>query len=709
MRVPYEWLREFVDIKASPQEVAKRLTMVGFEVESTESVSDDVTFEVNVTPNRPDCLSIVGIAREVSAAFDIPLKIPNTEIKEVLPLSDFSVEVLNPELCNRYTGMLIKGVTVSDSPEWIKSRLKKCGIRVINNVVDITNYVLLEFGHPLHAFDADTLSGKKVVVATVDAFKKRQRTSQPLPSLLKEGVEVNTEDRVIIKTLDGVERQIPMESLLIWDDEKPIAIAGIMGSSETEVSDKTKNVFLESAYFEPTSVRRTSKRLNLTSESSYRFERGTDIEFLENALRRAALMIREIAGGTIHQIIDVYPVKYVPEPIEVRYERINRILGTDLSNTEILEIMNRLSIKTEDKGDTFIVYPPTFRRDIRNSSDIAEEIARSYGYERIPTTMPRSPLSSVRFNKRTMNINRIKEAMRKSGFVEAINYSFMSLSDLDMIAIPEDDKRRNTVAIKNPLSQKESLLRTTLTPALIENLKHNLYRGIKDIRIFEISRVFNNIGKPLPLEELRLAGVLYKGKPPSLWKEDAQGFFIAKGAIESIFEDLKIKVYSFLPSAEPFLHRGSGADIYASDSYIGYIGRCSPEIVERIGLKKQNEEIVVFELNVDTLLTLIPDSISYTPIPKYPYVERDVAIMVDEHLKVSTIKEIITGFPSEFIEEVSVFDLYKGGNIPVGKKSIAFNIRYRSKDRTLRDDEVENLHTALLKHLLDMTGGELRK
>ncbi|MEW6215741.1 MAG: phenylalanine--tRNA ligase subunit beta, partial [Nitrospirota bacterium] len=426
-------------------------------------------------------------------------------------------------------------------------------------------------------------------------------------------------------------------------------------------------------------------------------------------LNRAALMIREIAGGIIHEIIDVYPVKYVPVPIEIRYERINRIIGTDLSNMDMLEILNRLGIKTEDKEDVFIVYPPAFRRDIQKDSDVAEEIARSYGYGRVPTRIPRSPLSSGRLDKKTMNINRIREAMRKSGFTEVINYSFMSPSSLDMIAIPESDRRRNTIVIRNPLRQEESLLRTTLIPALIENFKYNLDRGIKDIRFFEIARVFENIGKSLPLEELRLGGIFYKDKSPSLWKEDAQGFFITKGALESMFEDLKINEYSFSPSSEPFLHEGRASDIYVSGSHVGYLGVLGPEIVERLDLKKQKPEIVLFELNLDMLLTLIPDSIRYIQTPKYPYIERDIAIVVDENVTASEIKEIIKAFPSELIENVSLFDSYRGGNIPDGKKSLAFNIRYRVKDRTLRDDEVEDLHASLIKHILERTGGELRK
>jgi phenylalanyl-tRNA synthetase beta chain len=691
MRVPYEWLKEFVDITATPEEVAERLTMIGLEVEGAEAVKDDTVFEVNVTPNRPDCLSIIGIARELSAAFKTPLKISAHEIKDEQPVSDFSVEILSPELCNRYAGRLIKDVKISDSPEWIKTRLEKCGIRAINNVVDITNYVLLEFGHPLHAFDADKIEGKKIKIGAASTKNK-------------------------IVTLDGIERELHEDALLIWDSIKPIAIAGVMGGIATEVSDKAKHIFLESAYFEPFSIRRTSKKLNLASESSYRFERGTDIEFLEKALNRAALLISEIAGGTIHKIIDVYPVKYVPEPVEVGYKRINNILGTNLSNVDMLEILKRLGIPAEEKGDFFVVYPPAHRRDTKTDSDVAEEIARIYGYSMIPTTIPKSPLSSGRLNKKTININRLREAMRKTGFFEVINYSFMGMSSLDMLAIPDSDRRRKVIAINNPLSQEECLLKTTLIPSLIGNLKYNLDRGIKDIRFFEISKVFSatadlreDMEKTLPLEELRLGGIFYREKTPSLWKEDVQGFFLTKGALESMFEDLKISGYSFSTSSEPFLHTGQACDIYVKNSYVGYLGVLGPEIVEKLDLKKQKPEIVLFEINLDLFLTLIPVLIKYSQIPKYPCIERDIAVIVDENISAAEIKDVIRTFPSELIEDISVFDFYKGSSIPEGKKSLAFNVIYRSMDKTLRDDEVEELHASLVDYLLNKTGGEMRK
>lgn len=683
MRVPYEWLKEFVDISAYHEEVADRLTMTGFEVEGIESIDDDVIFEMNVTPNRPDCLSILGVAREVSAAFNVSLKIPSYEIKEGQPFSDYSVEILKPELCRRYAGRLITGVKISDSPEWIKIRLLKCGIRPINNVVDITNYVLLEFGHPLHAFDADTIKGKKIKVDIAGSNSK-------------------------IVTLDGVERLLHEDALLIWDNIRPIAVAGVMGGINTEVTEKTKYIFLESAYFDPVSIRKTSKVLNLKSESSYRFERGTDIEFIEKALNRAALLIKEVAGGTIHEIIDAYPLKYKPCQIEIKYEKINKLLGTDISKSNMLEILKGLGIHTEDRGEVFVVYPPPHRLDIKRYNDVAEEIARMYCYDRIPVTIPRSPLSSVQLNKKATHLKSIKEAMRKAGFTEAINYSFMSMSNLDKLGIPDADRRRKVIMLSNPLSKEECVLRTTLVPSLIGNLKYNLDRGMKEIRLFEVSRIFEDIGQMLPSEELKLGGIFYRDRFPTLWKEDIQEFFTTKGALESMLEELKISDYRFYPSSEPFLQKGKASDIYVSDSYTGYIGVLGPDMVEKLDLKKQKTEVVLFEINLEVLLKFVPYSIQYISVPKYPYIERDIAIVVDETTPSLKIKKMIMSYPSELIEEVSVFDYYKGGNIPEGKKSLAFNIVYRSREKTLTDEEVEDIHSALLNYVIEKTGGSLR-
>jgi phenylalanyl-tRNA synthetase beta chain len=684
MRVPFDWLKEFVDITKNPEEVADILTMVGLEVEAVEKELDgDFVFEVNVTPNRPDCLSIVGIAREIATATNLPLKHPEYDIKEEASDDGFKIEILDANLCHRYTGRVIKGVKIAPSPDWLKNRITKCAIRTINNVVDITNYVLLESGHPLHAFDLNKLKGKSIKVAPA-------------------------EENCNIVTLDGIDRKLPPDALLIWDAKNPVAIAGVMGGAETEVGDFTHDVFLESAYFEPTSVRRTSKALGLKSESSYRFERGTDIEALSNALDRAAYLIQQVAGGKVYKKIDVYPKRFVPVTVSVRYDRVNKVLGTDITEKKMVDINKRLGIAVDLHKDYFAVRPPAFRHDIRMECDVIEEIARVYGYQKIRTTIPKAVISGGNSGRGRAYALRIKNIVRKAGFSEAINYSFMSETDLDILHITAEDRRRRAVSVKNPLKKESSLLRTTLIPSLLENFIYNFSRGIKDIRIFELSRVFEDIGRPLPLEIMCLGGVYYRERKPSLWKEEASGFYIVKGMIEDLFGDLNINGYAFSPSSEPFLHPGQSCEIRISGSSIGFLGAISPLVVDKLDMKVPRPEIVVFEIDFDRLISLIPASLEYSPIPKFPCIERDIAIIVDDKLSASDIENIIRAYPSELIEDVSIFDFYKGKNIPDKKKSLAFTVRYRSDSRTLTEAEVEEMHFNIVKYITAETGGKLR-
>lgn len=683
MLVSYDWLKEFVAITVSPELLAEKLTMAGFEVEGLDQVDSDTVFEVNVTPNRPDCLSVLGIAREVSAIFSLPVTLPDHQFESEQPASDFSIQIIHPELCNRYTGRFIKEVTIADSPAWMKLRLERCGIRSINNIVDITNYVLLEFGHPLHAFDADTIEDRTIKVAKAGKGQK-------------------------IVTLDGTGRALPEDVLLIWDSKRPIAIAGVMGSLHTEVTEKSQNIFLESAHFAPFSIRRTSKNLSLVSESSYRFERGVDIVFLEYALNRAALLIQDIAGGKVHEITDAYPKRYEAQPVEIIFSRINSLLGVTLSDDEMFEIMSRLGIPSETKEGKCLIYPPSHRRDLQHNTDIAEEIARIFGYDNIPKTMPKSPLSSGELKKRPLQIQKIRDAMRKSGFMEVINYSFMNMDNLDSLNITGKDTRRQAVPLSNPLSHESCLMRTTVLPSLIGNLKYNAGRGSRNIRLFEMANVFEHAGDDLPYEDFRLGGIFYEEKIPALWKDEAEGFFIVKGSLEALFNELKIDGYEFLRSDEPFLHKGKAADIHVANEKIGYVGVLLPEIVATFELKKRKPEVIVFEMRIDTLLAFVKQLFDYHTLPKYPSVERDIAIVIDETIPSAEIQKIIQVYPSELVEEVSLFDSYKGSHIPAGKKSLAFNIIYRSKEKTLTDEEVEDMHARLVRHVLEKTGGSLR-
>lgn len=681
MRVSLEWLKEFITLDIDPHETARILTMAGLEVEAIERDDEDYIFEVNVTPNRPDCLSIYGISRELSAITGRPIMFPESDIKEV-PVCEFDIVIKDIKLCKRYVGRVIRDVTISASPEWIRQRLEKCGLRHINNVVDITNYVLLELGHPLHAFDLDTLRGRIINVGKAHIGQR-------------------------IVTLDGIERKLPEESLLIWDKERPVAIAGIMGGKDTEVTDSTKNIFLESAWFDPVSIRKTSKTLGLSSESSYRFERGADIGMIETSLNRTASLISKVAGGQIQRKIDVYPERFIPKEIKVNCDKVNRILGVEIPPHEMADILKRLNFNIKEEKGYLEVTPPSYRLHIQRDSDVIEEIARLYGYQRIPSSLPKSLIAGEVVTGKSILIAKVKQALRMNGFNEAINYSFMNSQYLDILNIPSDDRRRKAVTIKNPLRKEDSDLRTTLIPSLIENLIHNLSHGIRYIPMFEMSVVFEAGDEALPNEPLMLAGIYYKEKTPSLWKDVTDDFYHVKGALESIFEELKIKKYSFSPSTEPFLHGGKSADVFLMDEKIGFIGALSPNVIDLLNVKPKTD-ILVFELAMDKLFIPVKETISFEPLLRFPHIERDIAIIVDDSLRAGDIVNLIKTYPSEFIEEVSVFDSYKGVNIPEGKKSLAFSIRYRAKDRTLKDEEVERIHQGLIDYLIQKTGGVLR-
>ncbi|MDA8173995.1 MAG: phenylalanine--tRNA ligase subunit beta [Nitrospiraceae bacterium] len=690
MRISFNWLAEFIKLDLGVQEIARLLTMAGLEVEAVEYLEDDTVLEINVTPNRPDCLSILGIARELSAltgkngpaAFCLPRSDVDASFKPAM-----SVEVRAPSLCARYSGREIRGVRIGPSPHWLVRRLEIYGIRPINNVVDVTNYVLVELGHPMHAFDLDTIRDGKVIVDAADNIYRK------------------------IKTLDGVERKLPEDAVVIADGEGPIALGGIMGGAYTEVDDSTANIFLEAAWFDARTIRKTSKALGLASESSYRFERGADIEIIPFALDRAAWLITELAGGKASGITEAYPEKFTPPVIHARPEKISKLLGANIGRQAMGAIFSRLGLNPEEAGEEFVLTSPSYRPDLRTETDIAEEVARIWGYENIPVSMPHSPLSAGGVKPAQALHARVKESLRRSGFFEAINFTFMNGADLDLLGLPENDARRRTVSLMNPLNKEESLLRTMLVPGLIHNLKHNMARGVRDVKLFETGRIFI-ARKPgeLPAEALRAAGISFERRAYSLWKQSADEYYRAKGAVEAILDDLGIsqKDRAYASPDEPFLHPGKSASLLIAGKKAGFIGVLSPAVKEKFDIKSK-EEITLFGLDLDVIFPAVPDKKTYSPIPKFPYIERDVALVVDETAPAESIAELIRQYHSPFIEDVAVFDYYKGEHVPKGKKSIAFNIRYRSAERTLTELETDEAHKELLKYLAQKTGATLRE
>jgi len=688
MKASLKWLKEFVDFSLTPAEMANALTMSGLEVESilpNPHDSDDSILEINVAPNRPDCLSITGIAREVYAILGPPSTLltgSGLVFTHEQEAAGPVVKIEEPCLCHRYSSRIIYDVKVKPSPEWISKRLESHGFRPTNNIVDITNYVLLEMGHPLHAFDLDKLTGHCIVVkvaGTVDKFL----------------------------TLDNENRTLNKDMLLIWDSEKPVAIAGIIGGLNSEITPSTVNILLESAYFDPPSIRRTSKALNLTTESSYRFERGADINRVVQALDRAAQLIIEIAGGKTTRITDIYPEPFSTRRISVKFKKINDTLGVKIQPHEIQEMLTKLGIENEREGQGITVMPPSFRQDIQRDMDVIEEVARLYGYNKIPSTLPKvkmQPLQDSRWNL----IKRVKESMRKSGYSEVINYSFLNPSVLDKLKIHVNDRRRNLIKIRNPLRKEEEALRTTLIPALLEDVRFNINRGERTLRLFEISYVFLGSGKNLPEEVLKIAGVYLKDKKTLLW-QGADAFYDLKGALEGIFLELKIKNYLFIQEyslSEPFLHPGESSAIKVDDQTVGFLGVIHPEVAQDFDIPP---ETAIFELDAEKIFSSIPPKTTFCPLPKYPYIERDIAIVIPDNTTVAEVEKTIRNVNSALIESIGLFDIYRGKPIPEDKKSLAFTIRYRAGDRTLTDNEVNELHSKIIKNLEDSLKAELRR
>jgi phenylalanyl-tRNA synthetase beta chain len=740
MLVPFEWLGRFIELKRTPAEAAHALTMAGLEVESVEGEGDRCVLNINVTPNRPDCLSIYGIARELSAITGEILKpraaghngvagrADAAELDDTPAEDFFKVEILDPELCHRYTGRIIRGVKVGESPPWMRRRLEACGIRAINNVVDVTNYVLLETGHPLHAFDLKSLRGNRIRI---------------FPAA---GGEV-------FHSLDGIKRSLPAGTLMIWDGAGPVAVAGVIGGMESGVTDDTVDIFLESAYFDPSSIRRTSRVLNIRTESSYRFERGADVEGARSALDRAASLYMEVCGGVLAGLIDVYPKRYTPVTVSVNPERVRRLLGVNVSTEEIDDILNRLHFVVlegglgkagsgadgalKNRGRTgecppgwFLVMPPSYRKDIENGADIVEEVARLYGYERIPPAMPSVALTVKRPNVRRRKISLIKESMRMAGFTETINYSFMPEEVFKLLEIGPRDQRRRALKLKNPIQKEHALMRTFFAPSLVSNLLHNINRGMRDVDLYETGKVFIDTGETLPQERFIIGAVSYREERPELWREMSPAFYSMKGILEGALDTLGA-VCTFKPSDEPFLNPGQSADVYLavrpedqgvrggsgeigsldglkSEFKIGYVGMLSPSVVERLDVRAGKPAVALLEISLDAILEAGQTEVRYRPAARFPSIERDLALVVDEPATSSEIIRLIRQYPDRLIESVEVFDSYKGKNIPEGKKSLAFHIVYRDPDKTLTDVEIDALHALVVGHVTQKTGAGLR-
>ena len=644
---------------------------------------DDIMFELEITPNRPDCLSLIGVAREIRAETGNPLKLPDVVLNESeTDIRDLtSVTIDAPDLCPRYAARVIQGVKVSESPAWLQRRLESVGIGVINNIVDVTNFVLMEYGQPLHAFDYHKLAENRIVV--------RRAT-----------------DGEALTTLDEVERELTADMLVIADAEKPVALAGIMGGYDSEITETTCDVLLESAYFNPSSIRATAKAFGMSTEASYRFERGADPGAVLAALDRAAQLIAELAGGTVcKDIVDVYPGQQPLTQIQLRPDRVNFILGTELETAEMKEILSRLGFDVEASGSAYRIIVPTFRSDITREIDLIEEIARVYGYDNIPTTLPKGDIPVPALDPKVEVRRRIKHFLLAAGMMEAVNYSFCDPRCFEKIRLALDNPLRDAVPLRNPLSPEMSLLRTTLIPGMLGNAQHNRNHRINAIALFEIGGVFVRDGGQKEPE--RIAGILAGQVGDGIYGNPYRNpdFFDIKGLVEGMLEVCGIAEYTLQKTDVPTFHPGRNAEVLLGDTRVGTFGEAHPEVLENYDLPYK---AYLFEFDLEALVDAAVFAKRFEPISVYPKVERDLAIVVDKGLLSDMPTELIYTTGGEWVESVRLFDVYEGEQVPEGKKSLAYTIVYHSATETLTDKAVNALHDQVVKHLHQELGAELR-
>lgn len=642
---------------------------------------DDVIFELEITPNRPDCLSHIGIAREVAAYYGRKVKYPSYTLSEVIDsVNNYAkVRVEDKERCKRYMGRVIRNVTVAESPEWLKKRIRAMGLKPINNIVDITNFVMFEYNQPMHAFDLDKLENNTVVVRAAENGEK-------------------------ITTLDGVERELVNGELVIADEVKPIAIAGIIGGQATQIEAETKNVFLEVAYFTPDNIRKSAKKLGIVTDSGYRNERGLDIENLPEVIDRAAALIAEVASGEVlDEVIDKYIEKPQKFEIPLNLTKLNTFIGKKLEFDTVGKILSNLGlgIKTLSQ-DMLLITPPTYRTDLTRPEDLYEEVIRMYGFENIEAVMPVEDIESGLKDSKISVADNLKEILKEIGLHEVINYTFIPREALDILKIKD-----KVIEISNPLSEDMVIVRPTLIYSLLANIRDNFNRNQFDLRFFEVSKVFTP-AEELANEDLRIC-VAIAGRPErTLWnpKPKAYDFYTMKGYVEKLLEYMGINRYKLERSSNENFHPGRSANIKIGNDVIGTFGEVHPDVLEAMDIKR--ERAYVADIDLARAEKYIKSAVKYERIVKYPEVTRDLAIVMDKDILVGNMVEDLKRV-SPLIEKIEIFDVYEGEKIDADKKSVAISIVLRNKVKTLEEKEINDVVTKVLDTISKKYRGEIRQ
>ena len=637
---------------------------------------DDYVFDISITANRPDCQCILGIAREVSAVLQKPLKEPSYSFTakktNALPIE---VEVQAPDLCPRYVGHYVENVKVGETPAWMRKRLALSGIRSISPIVDITNFVLLEMGQPMHAFDADDIGGRKIIVRRAEKGEK-------------------------IVTLDEKEFTLTTDNLVICDGNKPVALAGIMGGLNSEIKQSTKNVFFESAKFARDNVRKTSRALGQSSDSSSRFEKGLDAYTNERGMARALHLIEQLGCGEVTDMRrDVCAVDLTPRKMTASVQKINALLGIEVPNNEIIRILSDLQFKPQINGDDLTVEIPGYRDDVDAYPDLAEEIIRMYGYEHItPTFLEKASVTGGGLTDEQRRELHLKNALRLQGFSEAYNYSFYSPKDFDLMKLPADATERNAVKILNPISEELSVMRTFLAPSMLGNAVRNIRRGNDEGRQFEVANVYipKTLGEQ-PFERKHLVLGVWGGK---------NDFFDMKGAVERLAELFHLS-FTYERAEKSYLHPGVSANVLFDGNVVGVIGELDPAIALSLGLDKK---VYLGEIDLTAIEGRMDDGIRYVNLPKFPAVKRDLALIVDEKITCGEVEEVLK-HSSKYVTEVKLFDVYRGGQVPSGKKSMAFTLTFtpdNSVEKAFTPETLDGFVKKILKNLSFKLGVELR-
>ncbi len=694
MKISYEWLREYVNTKLRAENIASKLTMAGHEVSAITRQGNDFIFDMEITPNRADCLSHLGIAREAAAITGKELKVPCVKIRKTISVKKpLNVSVENRQACPRYTCRVINNVKIAPSPKWLVKRIESMGLRTVNNIVDITNFVLFETGQPLHAFDSDKFSGQEIIVR-------------------------NAKHKECITTIDGIERKLSSRMLVIADGERPMAIAGVMGGKHAEVTEKTENIFLESAYFDAVSVRRAAFNLGLSTDSSYRFERGVDLGGILFASDRATSLICDIAKGEPCGIKDTGIKRGAGTKIILRPAYLNKILGTSLKATEIGSILSRLGFSVKG-ASSLIVTVPTYRNDTTRETDLAEEVARIYGYENITPSPLKVVTTTEDLQTRDFMKKRdiTKNMLVASGFNEIITYSLVNGDTIKNTAFSGED----FVAIKNPLSREQNIMRTSLLPGILRTIAYNLSRQAYqiagrqayDLKLFELSNIYFQ-KKAEYNEEPSLVLAQYDRPGKGLQKDYSEtGLFQLKGALSGLGKRLGITGLVFEKTSHPVFDKDEAAAILAGNIMLGVIGRVNEEILHSFGISGQ---LFIAELNFNMLAASSNLKRYYKPLPRFPYSYRDVSFSIDSSIPYSELASFFrqTGLPTSAqaggaqLEKVKLLSEYRGKQIEKKRRALAIRMIFRSKKKTLTEEEIDVVDTAIREGLKEKFNAILR-